>query len=50
MVADIVDGQVDKSNSQEVDTMSMDKVQLDEMMFIVEKLREGEDDSRGSGK
>ena len=50
MVADIVDGQVDKANSSEVDTMNMDKVELDEMLFIVEKLREGEDDSRGSGK
>ena len=50
MVAKIVDGQVDKENSAEVDTMNMDKVELDEMLFIVEKLREGEDDSRGSGK
>jgi len=50
MVAEVVDGQVDKTNSEEVDTMSMDKVELDEMLFIVEKLREGEDDSRGSGK
>ena len=50
MVADVVDGQVDKANSAEVDTMNMDKVELDEMLFIVEKLREGEDDSRGSGK
>jgi len=50
MVAEIVDGEIDKANSQEVDTMNMDKVQLDEMLFIVEKLREGEDDSRGSGQ
>lgn len=50
MVAEIIDGEIDKSNSQEVDTMNMDKVELDEMIFIVEKLREGDDDSRGSGK
>lgn len=50
MVANIIDGEIDKSNSEEVDTMNMDKVELDEMLFIVEKLREGEDDSRGSGQ
>jgi len=50
MVANIVDGQVDKANSAEVDTMSMDRVELDEMLFIVEQLRGDENDSRGSGK
>jgi len=51
IVADIVDGEVNKENAREVDTMNMDKVELDEMMFIVEKLREDEDDDRrGSGQ
>jgi len=50
IVAEIVNGEIDKENAQEVDTMNMNKVELDEMMFIVEKLREGDDDSRGSGK
>lgn len=49
LVADIVDGEVNKENAKEVDTISMDKVELDEMLFIVEKLREGEDDSRSAG-
>jgi len=49
IVADIVDGEVQKENAKEVDTMNMDKVELDEMLFIVEKLREGEDDSRSAG-
>lgn len=48
IVADIVDGEVQKENAKEVDTMNMDKVELDEMLFIVEKLREGEDDSRSA--
>ena len=48
--ADVVDGQVQKETAKEVDTMSMDKVELNEMLFIVEKLREESDDNRGSGK
>jgi Flp pilus assembly protein TadB len=40
---------VDKSTTQEVDTIAMDKVQLDKMLFIMDKLREGiDDDSRSS--
>ena len=40
---------IDKENSRVVDTMGMDKVQLDKMLFIMDKLREGiNDDSRGS--
>jgi hypothetical protein len=49
-VATVVDGQVNKETAKEVDTMAMSKVELDEMMFIVEKLREDNNDSRGSGK
>lgn len=39
--ADVVDGEVQKDTERAVDTMNMDKVQLDEMSFIVEKLTEG---------
>ena len=49
-VANVVDGNVDKANATAVDTMAMSKVELDEMLFIVEKLREDSDDSRGSGQ
>lgn len=41
-VADIVDGNVEENTTRLVDTMTMDKVQLDKMMFIVDKLREGD--------
>jgi hypothetical protein len=49
-VADVVDGEVNKENARKVDTMTMSKVELDEILFIIEKLREDEDDSRGTGK
>jgi len=46
-----LDGQsIDKDSAEQVDTIHMDKVQLDKMLFIMDKLREGiNDDSRGSG-
>jgi hypothetical protein len=46
-----IDGQaIDKESAEEVDTIHMDKVQLEKMLFIMDKLREGiNDDSRGSG-
>lgn len=48
--APLVDQVIDKESAEEVDTISMDKVQLDKMLFIMDKLREGiNDDSRGSG-
>ena len=44
------DGGVDKDTTRRVDTMTMDKVQLKKMMFIIEKLTEGlENDSWNSG-
>ena len=49
-VADVVNGEVVKEGAHVVDTMSMDKVELKEMMFIVEKLREDNDDNRSTGK
>lgn len=47
--AQVSDQGVDKNTTQQVDTITMDKVQLDKMLFIMDKLREGtENDSRGS--
>lgn len=46
----LVDGRVDEDSTQVVDTMTMDKVELDRVMFIVEKLTEGlANDSGNSG-
>ena len=48
-VADLEGKNVDGSTARVVDTIHMDKVQLDKMLFIMDKLREGiEDDSRSS--
>lgn len=50
-VADIVDGDVDKSSTKQVDTMAMDDVELKKMLAIVETLREGDhNDGRNTGK
>ena len=49
-VTDVVDGEVVKENAKRVDTMAMGKVELNEMLFIVEKLREDNNDNWGSGK
>ena len=38
---------IDKDTSFVVDTMAMDKVQLDQMLFIVDQLREGRIDDSG---
>lgn len=44
------DGTVNKETTQTVDTFSLNKVQLDKMVFIVDRLTEGlDDDSRYSG-
>lgn len=48
--APLVEQLIDKEAAEQVDTMGMDKIQLDKMLFIMDKLREGiNDDSRGSG-
>lgn len=41
LVADVIDGNIDEESTKTVDTMAMDKVELDKMMFIVERLTEG---------
>lgn len=43
-VADIVDGGVDQQGAKIVDTMTMDKVQLDRLSFIIDKLTKGRSD------
>jgi hypothetical protein len=49
--APMTDEHIDNDMIQEVDTISMDKVQLEQMLFIMDKLREGIDnDSRSSGE
>jgi hypothetical protein len=41
-VADMDDEGIDKDTTRVLDIMSMDKVQLDKMLFIVDKLRDEE--------
>lgn len=49
-VADIDGKSIDRESAKIVDTMSMNKVQLDKMLFIMDRLREGVgDEDRGSG-
>jgi hypothetical protein len=48
--AELHHGIVDKETTKEVDTMTMNKVQLDKMIFIIDRLREEAFDDRwGSG-
>jgi hypothetical protein len=48
--APIINELIDKDSAEQVDTIHMDKVQLDKMLFIMDKLREGmSDDSRSAG-
>lgn len=39
---------IDKDSTQVVDIMSLDKVQLDKMLFVIDKLREGLPNDSGS--
>lgn len=51
MKAPMVDGAVDMESTKSVDIMAMDKVELDKMIFIVDKLTRGfSNDDRSSGK
>lgn len=43
-----MDGTVDKDTTRTVDTMGMNKVQLDKMIFIIDRLREGNLNDSGS--
>lgn len=50
-IADVQNGEVLKETTRIVDTMGMDRVELDKMVSIVEELRKGLDDDRSdSGK
>ena len=49
-VADFVEGELIKESSKKVDTMDMDKVQLEKMIFIVEQLTEGGPNDYGSSR
>jgi hypothetical protein len=40
--ATLVNGNIEENSTRLVDTMTMDKVQLEKIMFIVDKLREGD--------
>lgn len=46
--AEIIDGSVVESSTKKVDMMGMSKVELEEMIFIVEKLTEGKSNDRWS--
>lgn len=47
----LVNNQIDESTKKRVDTHALDKVELDKITFIVDKLTEGnKDDSGNSGK
>jgi hypothetical protein len=48
--APIVDGKIDQNNKKRVDTMGMSSVELNELMLIVEKLREGSRYDGGSSR
>jgi sulfur transfer complex TusBCD TusB component (DsrH family) len=51
VMARLTDTGIDETTKKRVDTHSLDKVELDKISFIVDKLTEGnEDDSRNSGK
>lgn len=49
-VADLEDGIIDKDSTRIVDIMDMNQVELDKMLFIMDRLREGlSNDSGNSG-
>lgn len=42
--------EIDGANASVVDTMGMDKVQLDKMLFIMDQLRDGKRDDSGDSR
>lgn len=48
--APLVDHLIDKESATQVDTTEMNKVQLDQMLFILDKLKEGVDDDSGRSR
>lgn len=50
-VANTIDGKIDQESASVVDTMNMNKIELDNMIHIVEELTRGiKDDTSDSGK
>lgn len=47
-MADIFENDIQKDTARVVDTIHMDKVQLDKMLFIMDQLRDGKKDDSGS--
>ena len=48
--AKLINGNIDKENAKRVDTMALDKVELDKIMIIVDKLTDGvQNDGGNSG-
>lgn len=48
--APLVNHLIDKDSAEQVDTTDMSKVQLDQMLFILDKLKEGIDDDSGRSR
>lgn len=49
-VADMDGSDIDTESATLVDTMSMDKVQLDKMLFIMDQLKEGDSNDSGGAR
>jgi hypothetical protein len=47
-MADMQDGFIDKDTTRVVDTMHMDRVELDRMLFIMDRLKDGDKNDSGS--
>ena len=39
--ADVIDGHINKESTQVIDTFSLDKEELDKMLFIIDQLKNG---------
>ena len=48
--ADMHGTEINGANATSVDTMAMDKVQLDKMLFIMDQLRDGNKDDSGDSR
>lgn len=48
--ADVTGDQIDSANAISVDTMGMNKVQLDKMLFIMDQLRDGKKNDSGDSR
>lgn len=48
--ADMYGTEIDGANARSVDTMGMDKVQLDKMLFIMDQLRDGKKNDSGDSR